>query len=140
MPIACVNYYDNSKPPECVYSTERIPTEGVNLNLDPEFLCGCDCTDDCSDKRNCACWQLTLAGAKFTHPNFSIDNIGYYYKKLHDSVQTGIYECNSRCKCNQKCLNRVVQHPLQAKLQVFKVIIMKMDIVELELIIYISDS
>ncbi|XP_053694529.1 histone-lysine N-methyltransferase eggless [Sabethes cyaneus] len=120
MAVPCVNYFDDTKPPPCVYSTERIPTEGVNLNLDADFLCGCDCEDDCMDKSRCQCWQLTIAGAKFGNPNTSLDNIGYVYKRLQETVVTGIYECNSRCKCNNSCLNRVVQHPLQTKLQVFK--------------------
>ncbi|XP_021695283.1 histone-lysine N-methyltransferase eggless [Aedes aegypti] len=120
MAVPCVNYFDDTKPPPCIYSTERIPTEGVNLNLDSDFLCGCDCEDDCMDKSRCQCWQLTIAGAKFGNPNTSIDNIGYVYKRLQEPVVTGIYECNSRCKCKMNCLNRVVQHPLMTKLQVFK--------------------
>lgn len=47
MVVPSVNYYDNSTPPPCIYSEKRIPNEGVPLNLDPEFLCGCDCDDDC---------------------------------------------------------------------------------------------
>lgn len=47
MVIPCINYYDNTIPPHCEYSLERIPTEGVNMNLDPAFLAGCDCEDDC---------------------------------------------------------------------------------------------
>ncbi|XP_058815373.1 histone-lysine N-methyltransferase eggless [Topomyia yanbarensis] len=120
MAVPCVNYFDDTKPPPCIYSTERIPSEGVHLNLDTDFLCGCDCEDDCIDKTRCQCWQLTIAGAKFGNPSTSIDNIGYVYKRLQETVVTGIYECNARCKCNSSCLNRVVQHPLQTKLQVFK--------------------
>ena len=33
---------------------------------------------------------------------------------------TGIYECNSGCKCSQSCLNRVVQRPISQNLQLFK--------------------
>ncbi|XP_058451302.1 histone-lysine N-methyltransferase eggless [Malaya genurostris] len=120
MAVPCVNYFDDTKPPPCIYSTERIPSDGVNLNLDTDFLCGCDCEDDCMDKNRCQCWQLTIAGAKFGNPSTSVDNIGYVYKRLQETVVTGIYECNARCKCNNSCLNRVVQHPLQTKLQVFK--------------------
>ncbi|XP_055595543.1 histone-lysine N-methyltransferase eggless [Uranotaenia lowii] len=120
MAVPCVNYFDDTKPPPCIYSTERIPTEGVNLNLDPNFLCGCDCEDDCLDKTRCQCWQLTIAGAKFGNPNTPVDNIGYVYKRLQEAVLTGIYECNANCRCKSNCLNRVVQHPLQTKLQVFK--------------------
>lgn len=122
MPVQLVNCYDNTMPPPCTYSDKRIQTEGVNLNLDPEFLCGCDCTDDCMDKSKCACWQLTLQGSKYGNPDTPVENIGYEFKRLPDPVPTGIYECNSQCKCNATCLNRVVQHPLQMKLQVFKTV------------------
>lgn len=47
MPVQCVNYYDLSTPPPCIYSTTRIPNEGVDLNLDEDFLCACDCKDNC---------------------------------------------------------------------------------------------
>ncbi|XP_020815410.1 histone-lysine N-methyltransferase eggless isoform X2 [Drosophila serrata] len=120
MAIPLVNYYDNSLPPPCTYAKQRIPTEGVNLNLDEEFLVGCDCDDDCSDKSKCACWQLTVAGVKYCNPKKPIEEIGYQYKRLHEHVPTGIYECNSRCKCRKNCLNRVVQFSLEMKLQVFK--------------------
>ena len=55
-PISCVNYIDNSLPVFSSYLTEREPRENVDLNLDPAFLCGCDCTDDCqvSGNRNFA--------------------------------------------------------------------------------------
>ncbi|XP_053622146.1 histone-lysine N-methyltransferase eggless isoform X2 [Plodia interpunctella] len=117
VPVPCVNYYDESLPEFCSYNTERTPTAGVPLNLDPEFLCGCDCTDDCQDKSKCACWKLTLEGAR----TIGLDNnVGYEYKRLPEPLPSGIYECNSRCKCKHTCLNRVAQHPLQLKLQVFK--------------------
>uniref|UniRef100_A0A182J3P8 Histone-lysine N-methyltransferase n=1 Tax=Anopheles atroparvus TaxID=41427 RepID=A0A182J3P8_ANOAO len=121
MPVSCVNCFDDTKPPPCEYSTKRIPTEGVNLNLDDDFLCGCDCEDDCFDKSRCQCWQQTIRGAMHSKPGTPIDELGYVYKRLDEPVLTGIYECNSRCKCKvNECLNRVVQHPLQTKLQVFR--------------------
>ncbi|XP_017890661.1 histone-lysine N-methyltransferase eggless [Ceratina calcarata] len=120
VPIPCVNELDHTQPDTIRYSTQREPTEGVNLNLDPDFLCSCDCEDDCQDKTKCQCWQLTIQGATLGGrvPNTAV---GYVYKRLPEPVTTGIYECNSRCKCAVKtCLNRVVQHPLTLKLQVFK--------------------
>ena len=45
--VPCVNYYDHSLPEFTTYSTRRLPTQGVSLNLDEDFLCGCDCIDDC---------------------------------------------------------------------------------------------
>ncbi|KAJ2941933.1 hypothetical protein O0L34_g10751 [Tuta absoluta] len=52
VPVPCVNYYDNSLPEFCSYNTERTPTAGVPLCLEPGFLCGCDCTDDCQPLRH----------------------------------------------------------------------------------------
>lgn len=122
MPVQLVNCFDNTLPPPCTYSAKRIPTEGVNLNCGSDFLCGCDCTDDCLDKAKCACWKLTQQGAKYGNPDTPIDEVGYEYKRLLEPVPTGIYECNSQCKCKSNCVNRVVQHPLQLKLQVFKTV------------------
>lgn len=47
MPIPLINYYDNTLPQKCVYSNKVIPTEGVHINKEVDFLVGCDCEDDC---------------------------------------------------------------------------------------------
>lgn len=118
--IPCVNELDHTQPDTIRYTTDREPTEGVNLNLDPAFLCSCDCEDDCQDKTKCQCWQLTIQGATLGGKVPNTD-VGYVYKRLPEPVTTGIYECNSGCKCSVKtCLNRVAQHPLGLRLQVFK--------------------
>lgn len=45
--------------------------------------------------------------------------LGYGYRRLHKNVPGGIYECNSKCSCNQQtCSNRVVQNGIIAQLQV----------------------
>jgi histone-lysine N-methyltransferase SETDB1 len=64
---------------------------------------------------------MTIAGAKYKNIMEQPDEeISYVYKRLLHTVPTGVYECNSRCKCNSRCLNRVVQNPIQVKLQVFR--------------------
>ena len=63
---------------------------------------------------------MTIEGAKSVNKNINPNKIGYDYKRLMEPCQTGIYECNQNCKCKKNCLNRVVQEPLQVKLQVFK--------------------
>ena len=47
VPISCVNGIDRQYPDYVDYSNVRTPAKGVKLNLDPEFLVGCDCTDGC---------------------------------------------------------------------------------------------
>ena len=120
VPVPCVNTVDNSYPEYVEYSTSRLPQKGVIINTDQEFLTGCDCVDDCGDKEKCQCWQLTIQNTKCDKNNEVDPDVGYEFKRLHDMVLTGIYECNSLCKCSKTCFNRVVQNPLKLKLQVFK--------------------
>lgn len=48
------------------------------------------------------------------------DDISYVWKRLLKNVPTGIYECNSRCKCSDRCLNKVVQKPISVKMMLFR--------------------
>ncbi|CAH2224914.1 histone-lysine N-methyltransferase SETDB2 isoform X1 [Pelobates cultripes] len=73
-------------------------------------------------RSKCACLQLT---AKAYHENAEMakdaKTLGYKYKRLRSPLPTGLYECNLTCKCDPKmCQNRVVQHGIQVRLQVFK--------------------
>ena len=58
--LSCVSSFERSEPPVVKYTTSRIPRDGVEINMKPEFLVCCDCTDDCQDKERCQCWQLTI--------------------------------------------------------------------------------
>ncbi|XP_057689955.1 histone-lysine N-methyltransferase SETDB1-B isoform X2 [Corythoichthys intestinalis] len=121
IPLSCVNEIDSKPPPEVAYSKERIPEDGVFINTSTDFLVGCDCTDGCQDKSKCSCHQLTLQATACT-PGAQINpNAGFLNKRLEECLPTGIYECNKRCKCcTQMCTNRLVQHGLQVRLQLFK--------------------
>uniref|UniRef100_A0A2S2PMK8 Histone-lysine N-methyltransferase eggless n=1 Tax=Schizaphis graminum TaxID=13262 RepID=A0A2S2PMK8_SCHGA len=119
-PITCVNSINDELPQKIKYTISRQATASVNLNVDTDFLCGCDCTDNCQDKSKCACWQSTINGQD-NMPDLEKDpNAGYIYRRLYENVPTGIYECNQTCKCNSLCLNRVVQQPIPNNLQLFK--------------------
>ncbi|XP_013774016.2 histone-lysine N-methyltransferase SETDB1-like isoform X1 [Limulus polyphemus] len=119
VPVSCVNTLDTSSPSFVEYSTERFTAEGVPLNLDPEFLCGCDCKDNCQNRDECACQQLTIKATEVL-PSGKIPDAGYKFRRLHEPLVTGIYECNKWCKCNSSCLNRVAQNGLHTRLQLFK--------------------
>ncbi|XP_077433066.1 histone-lysine N-methyltransferase SETDB1-B isoform X1 [Vanacampus margaritifer] len=121
IPLSCVNEIDSTPPPKVAYSKERIPEDGVFINASLDFLVGCDCTDGCQDKSKCSCHQLTLQATGCT-PGAQINpNAGFLNKRLEECLPTGIYECNKRCKCcSQMCTNRLVQHGLQVRLQLFK--------------------
>lgn len=47
VPIPVINGINNEMLDFCNYSIKRVPMNGVHMNLDQEFLCGCDCEDDC---------------------------------------------------------------------------------------------
>lgn len=121
VPITCVNSLSRNYPEYVEYSTRRLPAKGVHLNLDPEFLVGCDCTDDCSDPSRCSCQRLTKSTVDDYRSAYPDQGEGYSHRRLEAPISTGIYECNERCKCRtRQCLNRVVQFGLQLRLQVFK--------------------
>ncbi|XP_028712050.1 histone-lysine N-methyltransferase SETDB1 isoform X1 [Peromyscus leucopus] len=121
VPLSCVNEIDTTPPPQVAYSKERIPGKGVFINTGPEFLVGCDCKDGCRDKSKCACHQLTIQATACTPGGQVNPNSGYQYKRLEECLPTGVYECNKRCKCDPNmCTNRLVQHGLQVRLQLFK--------------------
>ncbi|XP_055997005.1 histone-lysine N-methyltransferase SETDB1-like isoform X3 [Ostrea edulis] len=119
VPISCVNAIDRLYPDYVEYSNVRIPTKGVKLNLDQEFLVCCDCTDNCRDKSKCACQQMTVESTSVSGGKTNPE-AGYQYRRLQEPIVTGIYECNSKCKCDNRCVNRVAQNPLTVRLQVFK--------------------
>ncbi|KAH7978858.1 hypothetical protein HPB49_007092 [Dermacentor silvarum] len=119
VPVTCVNSIDNMYPTFFEYSSKRHPGNGVELNLDRDFLCGCDCEDDCQDREKCSCQQLTIAATEALKTGRN-PNAGYHYRRLLEPHLAGVYECNSWCHCSRRCYNRVVQNGLRARLQVFK--------------------
>lgn len=121
VPLSCVNEIDNTPPPQVAYSKVRIPGDGVHINTQKEFLVGCDCKDGCRNKSKCACHQLTIQATACTPGGQANPNAGYQYKRLEECLPTGVYECNNQCQCDRNmCTNRLVQHGLQVRLQLFK--------------------
>lgn len=122
MKIPIINAFDSQRPPPLLYSASRIPMDNVHINTDPAFLACCDCKDDCSDKMKCACFQTTIRGFQVANRNERLNdlNISYVYKRLYAQVSTGIYECHKGCPCSKRCLNKVVQHPIQVKMQLIR--------------------
>lgn len=122
MKIPVINAFDDTRPPKLEYSAHRIPMNGVKINTDPEFMACCDCTDDCADKTKCACFQMTIQGHNYAQreDDNPDEQVSYVWKRLTKVVSTGIYECHSRCKCTSRCLNKVVQQPIQIKMQLFR--------------------
>ncbi|XP_044142348.1 histone-lysine N-methyltransferase SETDB2 [Bufo gargarizans] len=122
VPVPFCNEIDDTRPAPFTYRKSSWPRGYSINNFTDLFLGCCDCTDGCLDVTKCTCLQLTASelGTDVTSPKRG-RSPGYKYKRLPSPVPTGLYECNVSCKCNRKmCQNRVVQHGLQVRLQVFK--------------------
>lgn len=120
VPVSCVNGVDESLPDQIRYSSKRIPLDGVPLVTDVNLMDGCDCKDNCRDRLKCACWRKTFEATMLTSQNQMNTNIGYRGRRLNEMVNTGVFECNSKCKCDKRCSNRVVQNGISIRLQLFK--------------------
>lgn len=118
--IPFCNEIDNSKLPRFKYRNTVWPRI-YHLNFSNMFSDSCDCSEGCIDIKKCACLQLTAKNAKACPLSSDGECAGYKYKRLQRLIPTGIYECNLLCKCNkQMCQNRVIQHGVRVRLQVFK--------------------
>ncbi|KAK7393114.1 hypothetical protein VNO78_21568 [Psophocarpus tetragonolobus] len=72
-------------------------------------LCGCDCADGCVDPGKCAC--IVKNGGKLPYE---------CNKRLASIMESSlIYECDPSCKCPSSCINRVSQHGVQFRLEIF---------------------
>ncbi|NXL92946.1 SETB2 methyltransferase, partial [Alectura lathami] len=121
VPVSFCNDIDRARLPYFKYRRASWPRGYFLNNLSSMFLDSCDCTDGCIDRSKCACLQLTARGCRKVSlfPSAKTSR-GYSYKRLEGPVPSGIYECSVSCRCDKMmCQNRVVQHGIQVRLQVF---------------------
>ena len=88
--------------------------------FDPDFMSCCSCTDNCEDSDNCECQALTKTSGRIVYPVHDDNYSGYEYRRLNQVIFGGVFECHARCPCDRSCLNRLVQLPIQNRLQIFK--------------------
>uniref|UniRef100_A0A8C2JJ35 [histone H3]-lysine(4) N-trimethyltransferase n=1 Tax=Cyprinus carpio TaxID=7962 RepID=A0A8C2JJ35_CYPCA len=120
LPVPCINEVDNTLAPNISYTKDRVPAPGFSINTSPDFLIGCDCTDGCQDRSKCACHQLTIEATSLCSGGPVDVSAGYTHKRLPTTLPTGVYECNPLCRCDPRmCSNRLVQHGLQLRLELF---------------------
>ncbi|XP_014392685.1 PREDICTED: histone-lysine N-methyltransferase SETDB2 isoform X4 [Myotis brandtii] len=121
VPISFCNEIDSRKLPHFKYRKTMWPRAYYLNSFSNMFTDSCDCSEGCIDITKCACLQMTAKNAEIYSLSRDKTAVGYKYKRLQRHIPTGIYECSLLCKCNrQMCQNRVVQHGLQVRLQVFK--------------------
>ncbi|NXY76804.1 SETB2 methyltransferase, partial [Glareola pratincola] len=121
VPVSFCNDLDRARLPYFKYRRASWPRAYYLNNFSSMFVDSCDCTDGCIDRSKCACLQLTARGcSKISLSPRSKTCHGYSYKRLEGPVPSGIYECSVLCGCDKMmCQNRVVQHGIQVRLQVF---------------------
>ncbi|XP_066493779.1 histone-lysine N-methyltransferase SETDB2 isoform X2 [Tiliqua scincoides] len=120
-PISFCNDIDHDQLPSFKYRKTSWPRGYFLNNLSGMFLDSCSCTDGCTDRTKCACLRLTERNCNeaSVSPGKEAPH-GYSYKRLDGPISSGIYECNLSCSCDKMmCQNRLVQHGLQVRLQVF---------------------
>lgn len=103
--ITFENRVDFERPAPFHYVSECFSND-VQIPDDP--MIGCECRS-CNVHRACC-------------PNMS-GSTSFAYNRdgtLRLNQGKAIYECNKRCKCDQRCMNRVVQHGPTVPFVVFK--------------------
>ncbi|XP_010551947.1 PREDICTED: histone-lysine N-methyltransferase, H3 lysine-9 specific SUVH4 isoform X2 [Tarenaya hassleriana] len=109
IPVPATNRVDD--PPVAPTGFTYINSLKVESNMKiPRNASGCNCLDECSDPRECAC-------AKFNGGDFP-------YVKLNDGrlvePRDVIFECGPDCGCGPGCVNRTSQKGLRFHLEVFR--------------------
>lgn len=124
--ISLFNQFNEEElPGDFEYRNESFPhpmLKAKGFSFNREFKSSCDCEDNCSSRASCACHQLnedSFGRRSYARGQYN-KKCQYNDKRLHDQVSTGIFECNSNCKCSSKCCNRVVQNGIRFRLQVQK--------------------
>ncbi|KAJ8679786.1 hypothetical protein QAD02_015573 [Eretmocerus hayati] len=112
-PIQCVNGVDyEDKPTDFVYVTENCYTSRINVDRTITSLQSCRCEDTCSSEK-CLCGNISL--------RCWYDEEGRLNPDFNYADPPMLFECNPACDCNRiTCNNRVVQHGLTQRFQLFR--------------------
>ena len=71
--------------------TARTHESNVRIAMEPEFLVCCSCTDNCTNRSQCECWQLTIQEACAIGE--TQHSVGYFHHRLRRS-QLSAYVCS----------------------------------------------
>ncbi|XP_077244854.1 histone-lysine N-methyltransferase, H3 lysine-9 specific SUVH6-like isoform X2 [Tasmannia lanceolata] len=104
MPICAINNIDDERPLPFKYITKIIYPSWYN----PTPPRGCECIDGCSDSEKCSC-AVKNGG-----------EIPFNYNGAIVEAKPLVYECGPSCKCPSSCHNRVSQHGIKFRLEIFK--------------------
>ncbi|XP_015108514.1 histone-lysine N-methyltransferase EHMT1 [Diachasma alloeum] len=112
-PIQCVNGFDaEDKPTDFIYVTENCFTSNIHVDRTITSLQSCRCEDNCSSEK-CLCGNISL--------RCWYDEEGKLIPEFNYADPPMLFECNQACDCNRiTCNNRVVQHGLTQRFQLFR--------------------
>lgn len=112
--IQCVNGMDDvGEPSGYVYVPKNCVTDAVPVERNISKLQHCNCADNCGSEDKCHCSDLSV---KSWYDEDGRLKEGFDYKE-----PPMIFECNDMCGCSvNKCHNRVLQHGISARMQVFR--------------------
>uniref|UniRef100_A0A1B6ECU3 Histone-lysine N-methyltransferase n=2 Tax=Clastoptera arizonana TaxID=38151 RepID=A0A1B6ECU3_9HEMI len=112
-PIQCVNAVDDeSEPEDFVYIVENCFTSNINIDRTISSLQSCKCRDVCSSG-SCLCGKVSI--------RCWYDDEGKLLPEFNFADPPMLFECNQACLCNRlTCKNRVVQHGITARFQLFR--------------------
>ncbi|XP_026534760.1 histone-lysine N-methyltransferase SETDB2 [Notechis scutatus] len=120
VPVSFCNDINHDWLPCFKYQKTSWPRGYFLNNFSSSFLDSCGCTDGCIDRTKCRCLLLTKRAFLKTMSPKNGSSHGYTYKRLEEPISSGVYECSLLCSCDKNmCQNRLVQHGLQVRLQVF---------------------
>ena len=114
IPITAINGEDLELGPSgYVYVKNNVITNPLPIERNISKLQHCKCKDNCSSEETCKCSEISL---RSWYDSNSILKEGFDF-----SDPPMIFECNDMCGCNiNSCNNRVVQHGITARTQVYK--------------------
>ncbi|KAJ1272095.1 hypothetical protein BS78_06G176500 [Paspalum vaginatum] len=104
VPVSVVNKISN----ECPMPYRYISRLQYPRSFRPTPPGGCGCVGGCSDSKKCACAVKNGGEIPFNDKGRIV------------AAKPLVYECGPACKCPPTCHNRVGQHGLKFRLQVFK--------------------
>ncbi|KAF5191937.1 Histone-lysine N-methyltransferase, H3 lysine-9 specific protein [Thalictrum thalictroides] len=104
IPIGAVNTITDERPPLFKYITKMIHP----LSFNPTPHRGCECRDGCLSSMKCLC------------ANKNGGQIPFNYDGAIVEAKALVYECGPSCRCPPSCYNRVSQHGIRFRLEIFK--------------------
>ncbi|XP_076311848.1 LOW QUALITY PROTEIN: histone-lysine N-methyltransferase EHMT2-like [Tachypleus tridentatus] len=111
-PIQCVNGLDSEgAPDDYLYIVDNCETSPINIDRTITSLQSCRCEDDCTSP-SCTCATISF--------KCWYDKEGRLLPEFNMLDPPMIFECNRACLCWKNCNNRLLQHGITCRLQLFR--------------------